>query len=138
MQTFQLFVDTKEMKRLVAQTLCLLASEPIVRSKVVGAGSGRLLVDFLHSGDSLLQREAICTLHYLACDENNRLRLVNAGVYDTSSMLGSHSDPIIKRCCEAILELLSPLIKDFKAGTVGRVISLCMEEDSGATRGTSG
>ena len=69
-----------------------------------------VLVEFLKAGSLPLQRETLCTLHYLALDQDHVNILLEEGVYDIATKLGSHSDIKIKRSCKSILQLLSQTV----------------------------
>ena len=117
-----------EVKRYVAQSLCYLSTMENNRDQMIDMKCVKLLVSLLHAGSLPLQRESMCTLHYLALDESNMDVLLAEGVYDAATRLGSHSDKKIKRSCESILQLLSDAVKNVGQGTVSRFIALCMKQ----------
>merc|ERR1711871_503055 len=90
-----------EVKRLVAQSMCYLSSQEHNRDTMVARGCVKLMVRLLHAGSLPLQRECLCTLHYIALDRSSTEVLLQEGVYDAATRLGSHSDAKIKLSCEA-------------------------------------
>jgi hypothetical protein len=120
--------DDIEVKRLVAQSMCYLSSRGYNRDTMIERDCVKLIVRLLHAGSLPLQRECLCTLHYLSLDKSSMAVLLQEGVYDAATRLGSHSDAKIKLSCEAILELLSEAVHNVSEGTVTRFIALCMKE----------
>ena len=121
--------DNINMKRYVGQTICYLSVSQYSREVIVNVNQYvSVLVEFLKAGSLPLQRETLCTLHYLALDQDHVNILLEEGVYDIATKLGSHSDIKIKRSCKSILQLLSQTVKTVNTGTVSRIIELSLSE----------
>jgi hypothetical protein len=60
--------------------------------------------------------------------------LLEEGVFDTVTLLGTHSDKIIRFSCQAVMALLSPLLTGVRKGTLSKVIALCLNDDQVSDR----
>mgnify|MGYP001384270112 CR=1 FL=1 len=64
--------DNINMKRYVGQTICYLSVSQYSREVIVNVNQYvSVLVEFLKAGSLPLQRETLCTLHYLALDQDH-------------------------------------------------------------------
>jgi hypothetical protein len=86
----------------------------------------------LHGGGSALTREAIVAMHNLALVTEGPSVCLAEGVFDTVTTLGKHSDKVIRFSCESVLQLLSPLLKGVRKGTLSKVIALCLQDELSA------
>jgi hypothetical protein len=88
----------------------------------------------LHGGGSALTREAIVAMHNLALVTEGPSVCLAEGVFDTVTTLGKHSDEVIRFSCESVLQLLSPLLKGVRKGTLSKVIALCLQDELLSTK----
>ena len=142
--------QTLDMRRYFAQTLCWMTSSKKAHAQVIkriisdneqsgkydegkGYTVGQNVVSrlsrMLHGGGVALTREAIVAMHNLALAPSGPQVCLAEGVFDTVTTLGKHSDKIIRFSCESVLQLLSPLLKGVKKGTLSRVIALCLQDE---------
>ena len=138
--------DELELKRYFTQTLCWMTSSPLAcrqmlrraeeeqEGKSQGSNVVSRLSKMLHGGGAALTREAVVALHNLALQKEGPPVLLDEGVFDTVTLLGTHSDKIIRFSCQAVLALLSPLLTGVRKGTLSKVIALCLSEDQESER----
>ena len=133
-----------ELKRYFTQSLCWMSSSSLASRQILKRNQAEqegkyedgatlnvvaCLSKMLHGGGPALTRESVVALHYLALQSEGPSVLLEEGVFDTVTTLGTHSDKIIRFSCEAVLALLSPLLTGVRKGTLSKVIALCLDED---------
>ena len=140
--------DSLDLKRYFTQTLCWMASSSLASRQILKRSEYEQeegetvnvvarLSTMLHGGGPALTRESIVALHYLALQSEGPPVLLEEGVFDTVTTLGTHSDKIIRFSCEAVLALLSPLLTKVRKGTLSKVIALVLNEERDNERGSS-